>query len=105
MDQPEQSRQLKPDPRTAMQLLIVAIRQALPFELDEAQLCRGPCQGCSKKLLEFLDSELCHWQVRLESGASPRLGDIQRLTKQAHKIRRILAHNGLINSPHASNPA
>ena len=87
---------MKPDLNTAMALLIAQIRQALPFELDEAQLCRGPCQGCSKKLLEFLDSELCHWEFRLQRGESPGFGDLQRLAKTAERIKRVLSKNRII---------
>lgn len=79
-----------------MQLLITQIRQALPFDLDDAQLCRGPCQGCSKKLLEYLDTELCHWEAQLARGENIRLGDIQRLAKTAHRIRRVISQNGII---------
>ncbi|MEH6473217.1 MAG: hypothetical protein V7752_18420 [Halopseudomonas sp.] len=88
---------MKPSPTTAMQLLINQIRQAVPFELDEAQLCRGPCQGCSKKLLEFLDTELCDWEQRLQRGDTPHFGDIQRLAKTGHRIHRVLSNNGIIN--------
>lgn len=86
---------MKPDPNTAMRRLISEIRQTLPFDLDEAQLCRGPCQGCSKKLLEFLDTELCHWEFRLQRGETTRLGDLQRLAKTAHKIQHVLINNGI----------
>ncbi len=79
-----------------MRLLLAQIRQALPFEMDEAQLCRGPCQGCSKKLLEFIDMELEEWQTRLDRGEQPSLGDIQKLAKRARKVYQVMQNNGLI---------
>ncbi|WP_421862427.1 hypothetical protein [Motiliproteus sp.] len=87
---------MKPDCHTAMRLLLAQIRQALPFEMDEAQLCRGPCQGCSKKLLEFIDMELEEWQTRLDRGEQPSLGDIQKLAKRARKVYQVMQNNGLI---------
>lgn len=89
---------MRPDTYTAMQRLILEIRQAFPFDLDEAQLCNGPCQGCPKKLLEYMDTELCHWEFRMSRGETPLLGDLQRLAKTAHKIQRVLINNGIDNS-------
>lgn len=88
----------RPDPSTAMHRLIGEIRTRIPFATPAASLCRGPCKGCSKKLLEFLDTELEEWEGRLEDGEVPRLGDLQRLEKMGRKVHAALRKNGLIAS-------
>lgn len=87
---------MKPNPAKAMQILIFEIRQHIPFDTPESTLCLGPCQGCSKKLIEFLESELRDWQVRLDQGAEPKLGDISKLAKIATTISKVLITNGFI---------
>lgn len=89
-------RRSRPDPSTAMQRLIQEIRVQIPFDTPEASLCRGPCKGCSKKLLEFLDTELEEWKGRLEEGEVPRFGDLTRLERLARKVMAALRKNGLI---------
>ena len=89
-------RRSRPDPSTAMQRLIQEIRVQIPFDTPEASLCRGPCKGCSKKLLEFLDTELEEWEGRLEEGVVPRFGDLTRLERLARKVMAALRKNGLI---------
>jgi hypothetical protein len=42
----------KPDPSMAMRLLIRQVRDAIPFDLPEARICTGLCNGCSVKLLD-----------------------------------------------------
>lgn len=42
----------KPNTKTAMQQLIAKIQQAIPLNLNEAQMCQGECLGCSKKCLK-----------------------------------------------------
>lgn len=86
----------KPDTRAAMQALIDEVRLQLPFDLPMEVLCSGICNGCSKKLLDYLDMELCDWQQRLDSGDRPLLGDIQKLAKTCRKIHRVLQRNGLV---------
>lgn len=88
---------MKPSLQTAMQTLITEIRQALPLHLDQAQLCQGPCQGCSKKLLEYLDTELEQQESALQRGHIPRFGDLQRLARSGRKIHQTLIRNGIIN--------
>jgi hypothetical protein len=90
---------LKPNTAAAMQSLIDQIRQRLPFDLNQARLCRGPCHGCPKKLLEYLDSELCDRQASLTGGETPTFGDIQRLARTGHRIHQVLVRNGIINHP------
>lgn len=87
---------MKPRPYQAMQTLIQQIRQAIPFNIPESSLCLGPCLGCSKKLIEFLDDELCDWQAKLAQGVEPNLGEIHRLARTAKKIYKVLKANGFI---------
>jgi len=86
---------MKPDTRVAMRNLIAQIRQAMPFQLPEARVCEGPCEGCSMKLLDYLDSELESWEQRLDAGESPELGDLSRLAGTGRKIHRVMVANGL----------
>ncbi len=79
-----------------MRHLIKQIREAIPFDLPEANLCSGKCNGCSQKLLDYLDSELEDWEYRLQDGETPDFGEIQRIAKTSKKIYKILDRNGLI---------
>ena len=87
---------MKPQPREAMSRLINEVRCKIPFHLPESTLCLGPCLGCSKKLLEYLDIELSDWQAKLEEGVEPKLGDIQKLAKTSKKIYLTLIRNGFL---------
>jgi hypothetical protein len=91
----------KPDTRTAMYRLIEQIRRAIPFDLSENERCGEHCQGCSSKLLIYLETELDEWQIRLADGVIPNFGDLDRLARSSRKIHRILQQNGLL-APHAS---
>lgn len=86
----------KPSTPEAMAGLIQEVRKTIPFGLSEAELCSGSCQGCSKKLLEFLDQELLDWSQRLADGETPSLGDIDRLARTSRKIHRALKKNQLV---------
>jgi hypothetical protein len=88
---------MKPDTTTAMRQLIRQIRAATPFDLAEARICDGPCNGCSLKLLDYLESELEGWQARLDQGVRPNFGDLSQLANSGRKIHRILQHNGLLD--------
>ncbi|PIP81040.1 MAG: hypothetical protein COW84_01980 [Gammaproteobacteria bacterium CG22_combo_CG10-13_8_21_14_all_40_8] len=88
---------MKPVPKEAMQILIHQIRRVIPFNAPESSLCTGPCQGCSKKLIEYLDSEICFWQLQLNNDIVPKLGDINKLARTAKKIKKVLTINGFIN--------
>jgi hypothetical protein len=90
---------LKPKPVVAMQHLIETIRASIPFDEPASSYCQGPCQGCAKKLIEFLDDELSHWQTQLSLGESPKLGDISTLAHKARKIYRVLRTNGIVTAP------
>ena len=87
---------MKPDTVTAMRQLIQQIRQHIPFDLPEAYVCSDNCNGCSMKLLEFLDMEVLDWERRLTAGERPNFGDIRRLANMGRKIHRVLDKNGLI---------
>ncbi|KAA6186336.1 hypothetical protein F2Q65_05955 [Thiohalocapsa marina] len=93
----------KPDTRTAMRRLIGQVRAALPFESPAARLCDGACNGCSVKLLEFLEAELSDWEQRLGRGERPDFGDLARLAKTSRKVHRVLVRNGVVEPelPHA----
>ena len=86
----------KPSTTQAMGELIVQVRHQIPFEIPTEQLCNGPCRGCPKKLLEFLDMELEEWEQRLDGNEQPLLGDVQRLAKRSRKIYCSLQKNGLV---------
>lgn len=87
---------MKPDTRTAMRELIAQVREAVPFDAPEAQLCTGPCDGCSVKLLAFLESELEDWETRLDGGERPGLKDLSRLAKTSRKVYAVLERNALV---------
>lgn len=87
---------MKPDTQTAMRNLIAQVRTTFPFDLPEANLCTGVCQGCSLKLLEFVGMELAGWEARLAEGEKPNLGDLDRLAKICKKTYRVLERNGLM---------
>ena len=86
-----------------MRDLIRQARATLPFGASEAQVCTGVCQGCSRKLLDFLESELDDWERRLDAGERPGLGDLSRLMQTSRKVRRILIRNGLIEDSTGSS--
>jgi hypothetical protein len=87
---------MKPSRSNAMRQLITQVRTAMPFDLPEANLCSGKCNGCSQKLLDYLDSELEDWEYRLKDGETPDFGEIQRIVKTSKKIYKILDRNGLV---------
>ena len=87
---------MKPDTTTAMRGLIAEVRSTMPFNLPAAELCAGPCRGCPKKLLEFLDQELEEWETRLRDGEKPTLGDVSKFAKTCRRIHAALAQNNLV---------
>lgn len=86
----------KPDVSIAMRQTIAQIRQSLPFDAPESQVCRGPCEGCSMKLLAYLEDELAGWEQRLGEGERVGLAELSRLEKTARRIHAILQKNGLV---------
>lgn len=87
---------MKPTPSIAMRNLIDQVRTQLPFDADESRLCSDNCQGCSKKLLEFLDAEIEGWEQKLQEGIQPDFGELHQLGKTCKKVYLILKKNGLI---------
>jgi hypothetical protein len=87
---------MKPDTSTAMRQLIAQVRAAIPFDAPEARVCTGTCDGCSMKLLDFLDAELQDWAGRLAGGERPTLGDVSGLARTSRKVYAVLARNGLV---------
>ncbi|WP_299203051.1 hypothetical protein [uncultured Amphritea sp.] len=81
-----------------MQTLISDIRKAVPFDTPMEKLCDGPCTGCSKKLLDYLDMQLEEKEAELNAGLIPNLGELNRLKKSAMKIHATLIKNGLIKT-------
>jgi hypothetical protein len=92
---------MKPDVPTAMRDLIREVRAAIPFDLPEAQVCTGVCDGCSVKLLEYLDTQLSDWEARLDAGERPGLAELSRLARTSRKVYAVLARNGLVGGPRA----
>jgi hypothetical protein len=79
-----------------MRNLIAEIRNRLPFDKPEAQICSDPCRGCSIKLLDYMQSELEAWEQRLDAGEKPGLADLSRLEKKGRKVYRKLRENQLV---------
>ncbi|RRJ83974.1 hypothetical protein [Aestuariirhabdus litorea] len=79
-----------------MRALIDEIRRQIPFGLSEAEICSGTCRGCSKKLLDYLDRELEEWEIRLNQGEIPNLGDLRSLAQRSRKIHNALARSQLL---------
>ncbi|WP_261324623.1 hypothetical protein [Microbulbifer agarilyticus] len=89
---------MKPDTSTAMRNIISEVRATLPFTMPAAELCAGPCQGCAKKLLEYLDQEIDEWEHRLDADEKPTLGEVTKFGKTCSRIHKAIAANGLIAS-------
>ncbi len=87
---------MKPKTPQAMEQIIAQVRESMPFDLPLAELCDGICQGCSKKLLDYLDMELENWEYRLQQGEIPSLADISKLIKRSKKIYSVLQKNQLV---------
>jgi hypothetical protein len=88
---------MKPDVSTAMQQFIDQARLTFPFGRPEAEVCAGPCDGCSMKLLAFLETELDDWESRLASGDRPGLAEFSKLMRTSRKIARVLHKGGLMD--------
>ena len=87
---------MKPNTSTAMKLLIHQIQTALPFEKPEHEICAGKCVGCAKKMLEYMGSELDHYQCQLNNEETPTLGEISNLARIAKKVHRNMVRNSLV---------
>jgi hypothetical protein len=94
----------KPDTRTAMRQLIDQIREAIPFDASQAQVCGDDCNACALKLLEYLDGELGAWEARLDAGETPNLGEVSRLATTGRKVHAALEKNGLNTATGPGSP-
>lgn len=92
---------MKPNATLAMQQLIGQIRSTFPFGRAEAQVCAGPCNGCSLKLLGFLESEIEGWEDRIAAGERPGLAELSQLIRTSRKIGRALEKSNLMQLPQA----
>lgn len=86
---------IKPNTTEAMRSLLSEIRRCIPLDLPEASLCGGKCLGCSKKMLEMLDTEICFWESRLDDEV-PGLADLKSLQRLAERTHKILKRNQLV---------
>lgn len=86
----------KPDTRTALANLMSQAREKLPFHLSFSGNCEGRCHECPAKLLEVLDTELAWWELRLQRGVVPSLGDVHRLARDCQEIHASLEGQGLV---------
>ncbi len=87
---------MKPDTSTAMQILIKEIKTALPFDKPVHEICEGRCVGCPKKMLEYMGSELDHYQCQLDNYEKPTLSELSDLARVAKKVHRNMARNKLV---------
>lgn len=83
----------KPDPKTAMELLIKEAREKLPFGMSFECYCDGHCDECPDKLLECLDMTLCDWETRLKKGIAPTLGELHALGRDCRQVYEIVVTN------------
>ncbi len=89
---------MKPDTTMAMRQLIAQIRSSIPFDTPESTLCSDHCRICSKKLLEFLASELEGWEYMLRQGQVPNFGDLSRLERVGRKVYSALKKMGFVKT-------
>ena len=75
---------MKPDRSAAMKMLIAQVLQAFPLDNPELAVCGSgkTCEGCPKKLLEIVDSEIRYWQSELDHGETPTFGDIEKFAQR-----------------------
>ncbi|RMF19671.1 MAG: hypothetical protein D6758_01470 [Gammaproteobacteria bacterium] len=93
----DQPRLRKPDTRTALAELLSQMRATFPLDAPDSRLCNLDCNGCSKKLLEFLEMQIEDWERRLGEGETPTFGDLEKLGRMARKIHRALVRNGVLS--------
>ena len=84
---------MKPNTTQAMQTLIADIKQGLPFDAPEAQLCSGLCVGCPKKVMAYMEDEVLACEQALNNGQVPSLGEVQQLAKTAKKVHKVMVKN------------
>ncbi len=77
--------------------IILLVKKDFPFDNPEVQICGDSCVGCPKKLLELVETEIMYWELVIERGESPNLGEISRFAKLCKNVRRGLKRNGLVD--------
>ena len=87
---------MKPNTTDAMRELITQIKKRALLSSIGTDVCSDLCSGCSLKLVEFLSSEIEQWEYKLAQGSVPSFGDINKLAKNAKKIKVVLKKNNLI---------
>lgn len=89
----------KPDLATAMLQLIDEVKNRFPLYEPDTYVCgirNTDCQGCPKKLLEMVDSELCFWESAIRQGRTPKFDELRRFGKLCQSVERNLIRNQLI---------
>lgn len=88
----------KPDCQTAMLNIITQVKEELPLYEPDTFICGslGHCVGCSKKLLELVDSEIMYWESAIATGRSPNFEEIRRFVKLCKNVKRALKRNNLL---------
>ncbi|MCC4861930.1 hypothetical protein [Vibrio splendidus] len=88
----------KPNLNLAMLSLIEEVKNELPLYESETFICgpKGNCSGCSKKLLEMVDSELMYWEHNISIDQGPNFEELRRFGKLCSSVRRGLERNGLV---------
>lgn len=94
----------KPDRVTAMQHIIAQVQAEFPLSQPSTFICGSntDCQGCPKKLLEMVASEIDYWKHAINRGETPNFDDIRRFGKLCSSVHRALARNHLLNSQQRS---
>ena len=90
----------KPDRTTAMLQIIEQVKLQFPLYESDTFVC-GPdnsCQGCPKKLLELVDTELTYWESAIERGVTPDFDEITRFGKLCKNVRRGLVRNNILKA-------
>lgn len=94
----------KPDRVTAMLQLISQVKAEFPLYEPSTFICgvNTDCQGCPKKLLEMVDSEINYWEHAIARGVVPTFDQLRRFGKMCLGVRRGLARNNLLYSQRIS---
>lgn len=90
----------KPDRKSAMLQIIEQVKDEFPLYESDTFAC-GPdnsCQGCPKKLLELVDTELTYWESVIARGVTPDFDEITRFGKLCKNVRRGLVRNNVLKA-------
>lgn len=97
---PDSKSARKPDRKTAMLELIKQVKAEFPLYEPSTFICGAntDCQGCPKKLLELVDSEINYWEHAIARGVIPSFDQLRRFGKMCLGVKRGLARNNLLYS-------